>query len=411
MVIPLIRAARVTAMLVGAAVFAFAYAPESTLGEREEPGTHVPGEVLVKFRPGTSGEAVRSATKVAGATEDGEIPQIGVKKLKVPEHAVETVVEALNHNPNVEFAELNYLAEVADLDPNDPHWPAQWGPQKVQAPKAWEVTTGDETVVIAVVDTGVYAAHPDLAGRVLPGYDFADDDFDATDDQGHGTMVAGIIAASTNNGLGVAGLTWSNSILPVKVCHGNSCSYDDLAEGIIYAADEGVKVISVSIGGEEPAAVLKLATEYAWERGAVLVASAGNRGTPSVSYPARFQSVLAVGSSDRDDQRSSFSNYGEDLDLLAPGESIRTTFKPDGYMNAVGTSFAAPHVAAAAALLWSAGALSNSAVVEAILSGADDLGPAGRDDVHGNGRLNINSSLLDLDGDASPSPTSSPTRS
>jgi len=393
-----------------------ALAPLLLVGAGSEPtaparhGPHVPGEVLVKFRPGTNQRDIAQLNATNGATVASTIPQLGVLRLRASTGvSEEKVAAAYRGNRNVEFAEPNYIATVADTTPNDPLYASdQWGPQKVQAPAAWDITTGSASVVVAVIDTGVSATHPDLAGKVIAGYDFVNSDGDPSDDHGHGTQVAGIIGAASNNGAGVAAIAWQSPILAIKVLDaGGGGSYANVAGGITYAADNGAKVINLSLGGSTESAVLEDAVNYAWNRGAVVVAAAGNTGNAFIKYPARYANAVAAGSTGQTDEKSPFSSYGGALDVMAPGESILSTTLINSYAASSGTSFSAPHVAAAAALLWAKGASSNSAIVDALYRGADDLGTAGWDESYGWGRLNIYRSLVVLG--SAPPPTQTPT--
>ncbi len=319
-----------------------------------------------------------------------------VYKLKVDEKAdLARLIRAFKSSPYVEYAEPNYIAH-AFTTPNDPYWSSQWGMTKIEAPSAWDITTGSNSVVIAIVDTGVDLFHPDLSGKLVSGYDFVNDDSNPQDDYGHGTHVAGIAAARTNNGTGVAGLSWGAKIMPVKVLDNNgSGGYEDVASGIIYAANNGADIINLSLGGAAPSSVLEDAVEYAYALGYVVVAATGNENS-TVSYPARYPEVIAVAATDSNDQRASFSNYGPEVDVAAPGVSIRSTYWWGGstYGWLSGTSQASPHVAGLAALIWSVSPGLNNTQVESIIKQtAKDLGAAGRDNYYGFGRINARRAL------------------
>jgi subtilisin family serine protease len=290
-----------------------------------------------------------------------------------------------------------------NLNPND-YWFGQpgyqWGIKQVQAPAAWDITTGSSSVVIADLDTGADPNHPDLSAKLISGYNFVAGNTDTTDDNGHGTSIAGIAAASTNNTIGIAGVSWGSPLMPVKVCDAlGNCDDSAIVSGITYAADHGVKVINMPFGapGSCPSA-MQDAINYAWNVGVVLVASTGNDGG-AIGYPADCGYVIAVGATDQTDTVASWSNFGSSLDLVAPGVSIWCTTLPYSmgyplaYGACTGTSAAAPIVSGAAALLMSKGA-SNNATVNALTAGADDLGAAGWDQYYGWGRLNIHRSLL-----------------
>jgi thermitase len=383
----------------------------------------VPGELLVKFKPGTGNAEIAQLNAAHSARVIDIIPQLGVRRLRIPVGSDEgQAAAAYSRSGKVQYAEPNYIASAVVM-PNDPFYASgQWNLQKVEAPAAWNLTTGSASVAVAVIDTGVSASHPDLAGKVIAGYDFANNDSDPTDDyapSGHGTKVAGIIGAASDNGAGIAAIAWQSPILPVKVCDSTGqCSDANIASGIIYAVDQGAKVINISLAGPGFSSTLADAVNYAWDKGAVVVAAAGNSGSSPVLYPAAYPNVVAVGATSEDnplfgsDQRASFSSYGQELDIVAPGINIDSTDYSGTYSSGSGTSFAAPQVAGAAALLWARGASSNSAVVSALYQGAFDIndishygsGP-GRDDYYGWGRLDIYRSLLALGSAPMPTPT------
>lgn len=350
----------------------------------------VPGRVLVKPSASANENSMHHSLRAAGAREVGRIPQLDVRILEVPEAAEGSVVAALSNNPNFEYAEPDYIA-TAVATPDDTFYASyQWHLPKIGAPAAWDVTTGAAAVKIAIVDSGVQANHPDLGGRVLPGYDFVNNDSDAADDNGHGTAVAGTAAATGNNGAGVAGVAWNVAILPVKVLGtDNTGSYSAIASGINYAADQGARIINLSLGGTTSSRTLQSAVSYAWNKGCVLVAAAGNNSSSAAFYPAAYSQALAVSALNSVDVLPAWSNYGSYVDISAPGENITTTTYGGGYITISGTSFASPLVAGAAALALSLDpTLSNSAVVSLLTSSADDLGATGYDIYYGAGRLN-----------------------
>lgn len=290
------------------------------------------------------------------------------------------VAATLNEDPNVEFAEPDYIAGIAGrpsyapvaYQPNDPYFSNQWNLQAVQMPTAWDVTRGRD-VVVAIIDTGVAFDAPDLAGTArMTGYDFVSNDADPRDDNGHGTHVAGTVAQTTNNGIGVAGVAFEATILPVKAlaASGNG-SYTDIIKAITYAVDQGADVINMSLAGRNGSQALQEAVKYAYDRGVVVVAAAGNDAQSTVYFPAGYdQYVIAVGAVRVDNTKTSYSNYGSALDLMAPGGDISVDQNNDGYGDGVlqqtfsssgtgfsfrffeGTSMASPHVAGLAALLF-----------------------------------------------------------
>ncbi|BEL07033.1 hypothetical protein Q0Z83_052240 [Actinoplanes sichuanensis] len=259
------------------------------------------------------------------------------------------VATALAGRPEVSYVEPVPVARVTRT-PDDPLQSQQWGNLVTEGTAAWDVTTGSADVTVAVLDTGVTAVS-ELAGRVLPGYDFVNDDADPADDNGHGTMAASVIAAAGDNGAGLAGLCWTCRILPVKVMDASgSGGHDLIAKGVVYAVDQGADVINMSLGGPGASQILSDAVDYAAERGVLVIASAGNDGVTTRSYPAAYPSVVAVAGSTAADARQDWSNYGSDwVDVAAPGVNVAQG-RDGAYYWFSGTSSAAPMVAGVAAL-------------------------------------------------------------
>ncbi|MCX8024024.1 MAG: S8 family peptidase [Thermanaerothrix sp.] len=258
----------------------------------------------------------------------------------------------------VEYAEPNRVYQALDFYPDDEKWSEQWALPKIEAPKAWDLSRGSSNVIIAVLDTGVDYNHPDLRGNVLTNIDkdFVNNDDDAIDDHGHGTHVAGIAAAATNNRIGIAGVCPNCTILPIKVLDSQGKGADDLlVKGIMYAVEQGARVINLSLGGNNCSKTLENAINAAFDRGILIIAASGNDGSKtSVAYPARSPRVVAVGAVDQYDIETNFSQRDGTLDLMAPGDRILSTIlgqQKYAYMS--GTSMAAPHVAGVAGLLWS----------------------------------------------------------
>ena len=300
--------------------------------------------------------------------------------------------DRLKSLPFISFAEEDRLVQ-AFQQPNDPRYPEQWHLPSVSAPQAWDVTTGSSQVTIAVIDTGVDYNHPDLAGRCVAGYNYVMRNSDPMDDNGHGTHVAGIAAAVGNNSTGVAGMDWQARIMPLKVLDASGAGYDsDVAAAIRYAADNGARVINLSLGGPDYSYALAEAVNYAYNRGATVVAASGNGGS-SVSYPAACDHAIAVGALDSANALAYFSNRGPALDLTAPGVSILSTV-PGGYQRMSGTSMASPVVAGCASLVLAAHpAYTSSQVESALKSGATDLGSPGFDTDFGYGKVNADAAV------------------
>jgi thermitase len=282
----------------------------------------------------------------------------------------------------------------AQYVPNDPFWNVQWGPQKIGADWAWNTTIGDHSILVAVVDTGIYYPHPDLAANyVALGYDWANNDTDPIDDYGHGTHCAGIIAAVLNNSEGIAGLAQVR-VMAEKVLDYSGWGYADwVANGIIHATDCGAKIISMSIGGWGDSELVHDAIKYAYDAGVLLVAAAGNSATNVKPYPAGYDEVVSVAATDEYDGTAYFSNWGDWIELAAPGVDVYSTV-PGGYSFMSGTSMACPHAAGVAALVWSQYPNRTRDWVRMWLRyTADDLGPEGFDDHYGYGRVDARKAL------------------
>lgn len=312
-----------------------------------------PREVLVKFRgtEAASNYYAANANRAINAQSIGKISRLNVTKVKVPAGmALNDAIAYYNGLPTVEYAEGNpkrYKTYV----PNDPRWSMQYGQRNVKGPEAWNLTKGSANVIIAIIDDGIAATHEDLDSKKVPGYDYSDNDNDPTTTEDHGTHCAGIAAAATDNGKGVAGTGFNCRIMPLKIFPNSFASVS--AQAIIHAADNGAKVISMSYGGYGENITERNAVNYAWGKGVVLLGATGNDGVQTPSFPAAHQNVIAVGSTGVTDTRSNFSNYGPSwADVAAPGEDIESTVN-GGYAQFTGTSMACPMAAGVVGLLWS----------------------------------------------------------
>ena len=276
------------------------------------------------------------------------------------------VLKQLKRSPlrkQTEYIEANYQYHTLEV-PNDPDYSKQWNLRNINVEQAWDETQGDG-ITVAVIDTGVSQV-PDLKlTKLVKGYDFVNDKADATDDNGHGTHVAGTIAQSTNNGYGVAGIAYKASIMPLKVLsRSGGGTVADIAESIKFAADNDADVINMSLGGGGASTMIEEAIKYAYSKGVVIIAAAGNEGRNASSYPARYPNVISVSATDAAGDKASYSNFGAGVDISAPGGSetgkiIQNTLDPSTgesiFVGFQGTSMAAPHVAGVAALIKASG--------------------------------------------------------
>jgi subtilisin family serine protease len=330
------------------------------------PGGGVPASsrVVVGYTAGGFASA-GSLEQQVGAERVAAIDQLRVDVLRVETGQLASTLMLLRNDPRVRYAQLDGVVRALRR-PNDEFWPDQWSPVKTNAGKAWDLTTGSPQVVVAVIDTGVDQTQPDLRGKLLAGFDFVNGDTDANDDNGHGTAVAGIIAADSDNGIGVAGYCWQCRLLPVKVVGADGSGYDStLANGMVWATDHGARVLNVSLGGPSDDLTVTAAAQYAQAHGALVVAAAGNDSSSTLQYPAALPNVVSVSASDQDDRLYSFSNSG--AMLAAPGENT-TTAPKGGYEFFIGTSSAAPVVSGVAGLAFSAAPSASPGQVEQALA-------------------------------------------
>lgn len=327
----------------------------------------------------------------------GEVRAVVVELLLV---SVTAFVEEIRVAGLASYVEPNMKVQ-AQFVPNDPYWSLQWGPQKIEVDWAWNTTVGSHDVLVAVVDTGIDYTHSDLEANYAPlGYDWVNMDDDPIDDFGHGTHCAGIIAAVLNNSVGIAGLAQVRVIAEKVLDRWGGGYWDWVASGIIHAVDQGADIISMSLGGYGDSELVHDAVRYAYSAGVLVVAAAGNENTNMKFYPAGYDEVIAVAATDQYDNKAGFSNWGDWIELAAPGVNIystmptyHVTLNDWGYsMNydyLSGTSMACPHVAGVAALAWSLYPNKTRDWVRLWLRyTADDLGAEGFDIYYGYGRVN-----------------------
>lgn len=361
---------------------------------------YAPGELIVKFSEMAPSSSALS-NQLLGAKSIQTLGSPNLQRVKLPAGSTMASAIAYYKAMGAEYAEPNYRMQ-ATMTPNDTYYSRQYGLPQIKGPASWDLTLGDSAVVIAIVDTGVDLNHPDLASKIVTGTDLVNGDSTPEDDNGHGTHCAGIAAAITNNGVGVAGVAPNCKIMPVKVLDAAGSGYlSTVAQGIRYAANGGAKVISLSLGSSSQSQTLQDAITYAIGKGAVVVAAAGNDGVSSKFYPAACTGVISVAAVDSSDAKASFSNYGSWVSVAAPGVRVYSTWMGDSYAYASGTSMATPYVAGEAAMLFSffGSNTSPEAIKEKIEANSDPVGNwvAG-------GRINL---LAALTGPDSSEPTDS----
>lgn len=376
-------------------------------------------KILVKFHEGVSPS---TTLRAYGLSVASQLRSVGVTVVSVPAEAEERVIAALSRNPGVVYAERDEVAHVAT---NDTFFDRQYALMNegqsfantngsvttaagkvdadIDAVEAWSVTQGDG-MRVAVLDSGVDVDHEDISSKVVGAANFTSAPT-VDDNYGHGTHVAGIIAASTDNGFGVAGVCPGCEILNGKVLGDNGSGYtSDIVEGMEWAVANGAKVINLSLGARSTR-TLEASVNKAWSQGAVIVAAAGNSGNQSKLYPAAYTNVIAVAATDNNDAKASFSNYGAKwVDIAAPGVNVYSTFpnhpfvigtqngRSQGYDIASGTSMASPVVAGVTALAWSTQpSVTNAAIRNKVQLSADAV--AGTGVYWANGRVNADTAV------------------
>lgn len=419
---------------------------------------YVPGSVIVRFQAGADDEAVAAEH---GAKKQRRMRLDRTWVLEVAEGKEMEVAAALSHNPNVEFAEPDYMYAVSPCEvgncetPSDPFLGYKWdlnnngsirngsgtvlgATGKADADMDWLEAYDylgpnfGGSAVIGIIDTGIYAGHADLAGKVIAARNFATgyaSDF-IVDRDGHGTHVAGIAAGRGNNGIGISGVAYGPNIklISAKACEkyrfadgsiGTSCPSSSTADAIVWAVDQGANVLNLSLGGAPNAtsgsAAQQAALQYARSRNVLPFCSTGNDNYNGISFPARFPECVAVGATDWSDRRASYSNYGPQIALVAPGgdsNPLRTAYslilsadtatRLQQYVWKAGTSMAAPQATGLAALLYATGMTNTSQILDRMKQTADDLGPAGWDPEYGAGRINVYRAITGLDPNAPP---------
>jgi len=353
-----------------------------------------------------------------------DLHQYYILSFAQPENNILNIVDKINQLPSVEEVSFNYKMR-AFITPNDTYYDSQWALNNtgqavsyngntvgtpgadIDAERAWDITTGSSDVVIAILDTGIDLDHPDLQSGIVGGYDFVSNDSNANDGNMHGTACASIAAGQTNNLIGVSGICWDCSLMPVKVLSDDGYGdFDDIINGVVWASDNGAQVISMSLGGGGYVSSFDNAIDYAHDNGTIVISASGND-NGSISYPAAYDNSLAVGAMSPCNERKSYSscdgenfwgsNYGNGLDFVAPGVRIHSA-TIGGYINNFnGTSSACPHAAGVAGLIYSiAPGMPPSEVRLAMQINSVDIGSTGYDNQTGWGRLNAYNAVSNL---------------
>ena len=381
--------ALVLAVLAVIGVAAHAAPPE----QRGKPAaTWVKGHILVQPRAGLSDAEFDKALATQGGKAVGRLGNLDIYVVSLPPTASEqAVANALAHHPNVKFAEVDRLVAPA-FTPNDADYGSEWHLQTINAPVAWNTSVGSG-VTVAILDSGIDATHPDLVGQLVPGWNFYDNNSNTADVNGHGTMVAGVVAARGNNSIGVAGVAWGAKLMPVRVSDASGTgTLSAFANGLTYAADHGARIANLSFPVQSSSST-QAAAQYFVNKGGVVFNSAGNYAALDSTPPSN--SLVSVSATGGTDILASWSSYGPYVDLSAPGVGIWTTSLGGGYSSVSGTSFSSPLSAGVAALMMSVNpSLAPSQIVSLMESTAVDLGTAGYDYSYGYGRVNAGAAVI-----------------
>ncbi|WP_431478074.1 S8 family serine peptidase [Massilia eburnea] len=347
------------------------------------------GRIIVEPRAGLTVAEFTKLLKANGAGNARKLGQSNIHVIDVAHGSEKAIANKLKHNPHFKFAELDQRVAVSATT-NDPMLGSEWHINKIGAATAWDSVQG-AGITIAILDSGMDAAHPDLAGNTVAGYNSYDNNTNTADVCGHGTKAAGSAAAAANNAVGVAGVANKARIMPVRIAYNNSGScyayFSTMASGVTWAADHGARVVNISYANVPTSSAVQSAANYLKGKGGLLFVSAGNYNRDEGFTPT--DTMIAVSATDSADNRSSFSSYGAFVSLSAPGTGIYTTVMGGGYGAVNGTSFASPVAAGVAALVMSANpSLSADQVKNILFTTAVDLGTAGRDIYFGYGRVN-----------------------
>lgn len=358
--------------------------PGRAQSKRGNDGDWARGRILVTPRAGLPARAFAKILK----EHRGKVRRIGQSDLYIvdlPEYTEESVIAELAHHPHLKFAELDQYVYPA-LTPTDPYFTSGWHLPKIQTPLAWDDSQG-ANVTIAVLDTGVDGNHPDLAPKMVPGWNFYENNSNTADVHGHGTSVAGAAAAATDNAIGVAGVAGQSKIMPIRVANSTGqATWSAISQGLTWAADNGARVANLSFLGVTASASARNAAQYMKDKGGLVVVSGGNTG--ALETYTVTTTMIPVSATDVNDNRASWSSYGDYIMLAAPGAGIWTTTRGGGYGTASGTSLSSPVAAGVIALMMSANpTMKNTDIENTLFTTAVDRGTSGWDRYYGYGRV------------------------
>lgn len=363
----------------------------------------IPDRLILQVRPGASEADVQREIALHGGRIVGRADQIGLLVAELPKGKGRAARAILARSKRFKFVEPDALLEPTFV-PNDTHVPDAWHLGVIDLFGAWNITSGSPDTPIAILDSGVDPDHPDLAGRLVPGWNFYDNNADTSDVQGHGTLVAGAAAAAGNNGIGVVGPAYVNPIMPVRVTNSDGWGLQSaIVSGLIWAADNGARVANLSFGGVHSSSAVTSAAQYFTNKGGLVTVSAGNFGNDDGSPDNLY--MVSVSATASTDVITSWSSFGSYIDVAAPGSSVWSTVIGGTYAPVSGTSFSAPVTAGVIGLIFAAKPSLTPQEAEAILEEtADDLGAQGFDVMYGWGRINAGSAVMVAQGGGAPAP-------
>lgn len=353
----------------------FLLTPNVILASPTDKPSWAKGQILVQPQSGLSNSNFNNILKRYKASSKGRLNKLKTHLITVPEQAEQAVVKALSKNPHIEFAELNLRVKPDEITANDPYFPNAWHLTKMKLPLAWENSMG-YGVVVAILDSGVNSNHTDLSGNVINGWNSVSQNQETSDINGHGTKVAGVVAAIGDNSTGVTSIAWHASIMPIRITNDSSgyAYWSDVANGLTWAADNGADIANISYKVSTSSTVTN-AAQYMRNKGGLVVASAGNGGADLNCNDN--PNIITVSATDSADNKASWSDYGNCIDVAAPGVGIWTTANNGGYTAVNGTSFASPAVAATLALIKSVNTNLPVDDIESILKLSADNSKAG----------------------------------